>query len=435
MVSQQYSARHRTWDHVGNVTPAVEYCESDRPHGEWMPADWLPVARYDKYYEVWKVVSAGKAVALTRDGRLVPAGLKAKFAVGSGDVITYVQADIDERTEDLLTGSPVVTLGSTRTRAAISAALIARGLLKTGENAEDFVSLPVGVAPYDYYQSPGGDGNNPALYRFHNHNLQHRAAILCDYVLELPLVPLAAASETMISAGSVIIDTAVACGTRSWHSSTGLNASSTLGLDALVAIGDNVVGYVFDNFPVAKNVAGGLLSTNATGGLLVEKGSIAAVKSGLPGDFFVDEARGILFLHEDAGNAIPAPFSVTSTVSYAHYAASTVAGSGFAFASGDLHPGDLVKADVNSNFTKVTLVLAGNSTGQVQTALDERDAVVGQVLEVEEYPRDYLDRVRTAYPQLGTLDQMPGTASQGLPDKITYAGAANRVVRINLIGR
>jgi hypothetical protein len=430
MISQQYNANHRGWDHVGNVTPVVEYCESVRPHGEWLPADWLPVDRFDKYYELYKVVSAGKAVALTRDGRLVPAGYKAKFAAGAGDVIGYTSADVTEKTEDILTGAAITaaTLASARTRAAVTAALIERGLLDVGENAEDYISLPIGVAPYDYWQAPGGDGNNPANYRFHNHNLQHRVAILCDYVLELPLVPLAVADEVMAGA---IADTAIVPGTKGWKSSTGIAASTNLGYDDLVSIGDNVVAYVFDNFPVAKNIAGGSLSTDATGGLLVEKGSIATIAQA--GDYYIDEERGVLFMYEAGGDAIPSPFTVSSKISYAYYAAQTGAGLGFTFASGDLKAGDYVKCDVNSNFVKADLALAGATQANIQAALDERDGIVGQVLEIELHPRDYLDRVRTAYPQLGTLDQMPGSATQGLPDKITYAAAANKVVRINLM--
>lgn len=430
MFSNQYNANHRGWDHVGNITPRVEYCESVRPHGEWLPADWLPVDRFDKYYEVYKVVSAGKAVSLTRDGRLVPAGYKAKFAVGSGDVISYTSADITEKTQDILTGAAILSTAGTRTRATVTAALIERGLLSVGENAEDYISLPIGVASYDYYQAPGGDGNNPAEYRFHNHNLQHRVAILCDYVLELPLVPLAVVDETMANA---IADTAIVPGTKGWKSATAIAASTNLGYDDYVSIGDSIVAYVLDNCPVAKNIAGGVLSTDATGGLLVEKGSIAAIVQA--GDFYLDELHGVLFLFEGGGNAIPSPFATTKKLSYAYYAAQTNDGLGFTFASGNLLPGDFVKCDSNSNFVKADIVLAGNSTGQVQAALDERDSIIGQVLEIELHPRDYLDRVRTAYPQLGTLDQMPGSSSQGLPDQITYAGAANKMVRINLIGK
>ena len=64
------------------------------------------------------------------------------------------------------------------------------------------VSDPIGVAPYAYWQWAGDssafdDGFNPAGFRQHNHNLQHQTAILCDYVLELPLVPAKATSEAL----------------------------------------------------------------------------------------------------------------------------------------------------------------------------------------------------------------------------------------------
>jgi hypothetical protein len=64
--------------------------------------------------------------------------------------------------------------------------------------------------------------------------------------------------------------------------------------------------------------------------------------------------------------------------------------------------------------------------------------IIGQAWAIDSaFPKDYLDRVRTAYEGLGTLDQMPGSVSGGLPDNITYAGgtAVKGVVRINLINR
>ncbi len=64
--------------------------------------------------------------------------------------------------------------------------------------------------------------------------------------------------------------------------------------------------------------------------------------------------------------------------------------------------------------------------------------IIGQAWVIDSaFPKDYLDRVRTAYQGLGTLDQMPGSANAGLPDNIAYAGgtAVKGVVRINLINR
>jgi hypothetical protein len=61
--------------------------------------------------------------------------------------------------------------------------------------------------------------------------------------------------------------------------------------------------------------------------------------------------------------------------------------------------------------------------------------------------KDALGRVRTAYDSLGSsatgalpayagqLDQMPGSANGGVTDKVHYAGAADLVIRINLVSR
>jgi len=82
------------------------------------------------------------------------------------------------------------------------------------------------------------------------------------------------------------------------------------------------------------------------------------------------------------------------------------------------------------------------------TTEDFRD-IMGQVLEIEDQlDKDALGKVRTAFnPALGSsatgalpgtagqLDQMPGSATGGVSDKIHYAGAANLVVRINLVSR
>ena len=89
-------------------------------------------------------------------------------------------------------------------------------------------------------------------------------------------------------------------------------------------------------------------------------------------------------------------------------------------------PGCFVKADMNSNF-----VIA-------DPAADTIAAIIGQVWKVDtDWPKDYLDRVRTAYTQLSALDRTPGSATGGLPDNIFFANgsAQEGVVRINLINR
>ncbi len=63
-------------------------------------------------------------------------------------------------------------------------------------------------------------------------------------------------------------------------------------------------------------------------------------------------------------------------------------------------------------------------------------ASTGQVIAFVNHPRGLLDRVKTRYTGLGTVNQMPGTATAGFPDNLNVSttGADTEVV-INLISR
>lgn len=444
MAFNQYSANHKTWDHVGNLTPNVEYSEGHRPHGEYCPAAWLPVGRFDKYFEHYFVVSAGKAVAFDREGRVVPAGLKTAFAVASGDVLTYTSTDHDEGVIDLTTGVTVGASGAGYTRAELTAALIGRGLIESTESAEDFISWPVGVAPYNFIKWAGGDGFNPSQYIQHNYNMQHRVAILCKYVIELPLVP-ALQSACTPASGTAISDSAITDwspgSNGAWFSSTSLSLTERYAQD--VSAGDDVVAFNMPHQFVAKNTT---LTpfTLPSAGMTDEKDSIAELSNS--GDYFVDYEVGVILFFETDGDAIA---STTGTLRYYAYDSVPTSVSTYACALGNLQPGDFVRADANSNFVKAdTLpeasfhnagVTEGSSfvhadmSEMAELILNAQREIVGQVLDMETHPKDYLDRVRTAYATLGTADQMPGSASGGFRDQLTYAGASNKTVRILLL--
>jgi len=109
-----------------------------------------------------------------------------------------------------------------------------------------------------------------------------------------------------------------------------------------------------------------------------------------------------------------------------------------------LVPGDFLKVGTDSNWQKAT---AGTDTFA---------DIMLQIIKFETWPKDYLEYVRTAWdPALNTdasgsmanatansssvgvgqLDQMPGSATGGMSDLITYAGAANLVAICNMISR
>ena len=388
----RYTPNHKSWDHVGNLIPVVEHSEGIRPHGKFKPAAWLPIQFFDKYYEVNYVALPGKVLAFDNDGRVVPAGL------ASATSIVYTAADVAAGVIDVTTG---VALTAAKT-VDLSSDITFMG--RTGVDLA--VSKPVGVAPYAYFQWAGDgsaldDGFNPAAYREHNHNLQHRVAILCDYVLELPLVPFKQTGEDLD------LDS------HSGNLAT-MKALGNIPLAAITARTEPVIG-----------------GTSATLKALFVTRVDTLAEVDAAGEWHLDLTTGVITVFTASSPSISAN---ELELDYYHYDTAVTAVSAFACASGPLVAGDFVKCDVNSNFVKAS-------------SEDFKD-IVGQVLEVENANKDALDKVKTAYnPPLGTdasgsspgyagqMDQMPGSATGGVSDKVHYAGAADLVVRINLVSR
>jgi hypothetical protein len=430
-----------------------------------MPAPWLNVQRYEKELETYFVVSSGKVVSLSREGHLVPAGLRKAWCVATGTAaLAYVAADVTEGVIDLTTGVALTTTAS-YTETQLTAALRARGLILSTERAMDFISQPIGIASYNFYKAAGPDHFNPATLYQHNFRPQALCAVTCDYVATYPVLPAVATTETMANA----IDNAAAAllhffdltHTRAvgWFGSTAIHGVTRYASD--VAVGDDVVGYMFLNQPLAHITDESPLVSDI-GTLTNQVDSITSLAAA--GDFFVDYEAGMLFLFEADGNAIPSPWTTSATVTYYHYAAegsATNTLSTFACATGNLNFGDFLTYDDHSNLVKATLNLAAtgrmSGTGgtpysvdpdykdvadadvdaQIEGAIEEyTGGIIGQVIGVTVYPRDLLDRVATAYAgQTAANMRTPGSATGGRSDQLTYANAAERMVIVNLINR
>jgi len=460
----RYQASHKAWDHVGNIIPDVEHSEGTRPALELRPADWLPVQMFDKHYENWNVIMPGKAVALDPNGRAMPA----EYGL-TGASVVYTQSDVDQGVVDIATGAPVtaaktVSLANLTgvrhaswTAATAGTGAITSGFLgrygSDGDYADGSKKYPVGVAPYAALQWAGGDGFNPAQLRQHNYIMQHQIAVLCDYVLRLPLIPAQEANETVEKAvsGSNLV-----FGTRDTHTraqaqanTTGRYNASTGSLPVLAS--HTVIALALDEQDLARQTSRTQLAMSSTdasddlsGLLLSEKSSLAAITQA--GDYMMDHAVGVIFLYSADGATLPTALSgAAGTVRLTYYRNGAAAGTVSKFASvlGPVKPGDFLKAGANSN-----LVPAAGG--------DDYKDILGQVLALETHPRDALDRVRTAYnPPLGTdssgsmsngvagsasanmghMDRMPGSATGGHPDLIHYAGAADTIVIVNLVSR
>jgi hypothetical protein len=458
MINRGYVPNHKVWDQIGRNTPVVEYSESARPHIELTPAAWLPVARYDREYEAYFVISTGKVVAEDTEGKAVPAGLRKKWnaLIGSGAAaLVYSATDVTENVVDLTTGE-LLTGAASYTEAQLTAALQERGLIRPGERAMDFISKPIGIASYNYRKASGPDHFNPATLYQHNFRPQATVAITCDYVAAYPVLPALIASETMNGDIGSAIDWS-ATRTGGWFNATAINGLVKYSNE--VAATDNVVAYVFEKWPLAHITQESPIVASVAG-LVKRVDSVTAIAAA--GDFFIDYDLGMLFLYEAGGDAIPSPWSTSATIKYYHYndegtATNTV--TTYACATGNLEYGDILTYDENSNLVKAVLDIGtaegydgsgkyaadpdyGGGTdaaisAQVEAAVKGYvEGIVGQVIGVIQYPKDYLDRVKTAYEgQTAASMRTPGSATGGRTDQLTYANAAEKMVTVNLILR
>jgi len=470
-IPRGYVANHKYWDRMGRLTPNFEWSESHRPHFESMPAPWLPVQRYEKEYETYFVVSSGKVVSESRQGDLVPAGLRKAWNIASGaTALTYTATDLTEGVIDLTTGVALTAAGS-YTRDELTNALRERGLIRHDEYAMDFISNPIGFASYNYYKAAGTDHYNPANLFQHNFRPQALAAVTCDYTCTFPVLPALATTETMANdntagANGVLedfFDGTTTPRVAGWFNSTQIAEVTRY---SGVTAGDSVIGYMFVNYPVAHITEDSAI-TSSLGGLTREVGAISSLSAA--GDFFMDYEVGMLFVFEDGGDAIPSPFTVVGTVTYYHYMAegsATNTLSTFACATGNLDYGDFLTFDDHSNLIKAALDIATgpgydaagdpwaadpeydteatNSviSNQLESTIDNHlFGIVGQVIGTTifgegRHSRDYLDRVATNHMgQTVANMQAPGTATGGRTDQLTYANAAERMIIVNLIFR
>lgn len=156
----------------GYVTPDSKLSDGFDSTGQFAPAPFLPVLRFNQEQEIPVVISSGTPVAFL-DEWLVPAGYKLELeAVESGAPATifYTQLDVMHGVKNYA-GQPV-TVGE-----AVATSILA---------ANKDVSFFVGIVNKDAFQYQGSDFN-PAEYRHINFNPQPGVTFNMDYHYEYPL--------------------------------------------------------------------------------------------------------------------------------------------------------------------------------------------------------------------------------------------------------
>jgi hypothetical protein len=178
----------RGYERNSNLTREfLEVSEGQRPALELRPAQYLPVKTQDHYLNDWVVISAGTIVAVDPSGDLVNAN------GGASQALTYTTNDVGLTIDLDSNGKDVyVTSGTTGATTA-----------KVAGNK------PIGVAPYDYFQNinAGFDSANPTgLTKYTNYQIQDKVAVLCDYLIEVPVTTGVDASGTVQSGDLVQSD-------------------------------------------------------------------------------------------------------------------------------------------------------------------------------------------------------------------------------------
>lgn len=367
------------------ITPNFEHKEGLR-HGPFFPAPYLPGIRLDEVFHDWYVIAAGCPVVLLDDGFIVPAGFKKLIDAGATDVgPQYADSDVIDGVRNA-EGNLVV-----------AGEYVINSILAAGHSA----GRVIGVTSYDVFRQLNSDPHNPATYQRHNYNRQNGVAVLTTYVLEFPIEPLKRTEVEMT------------------HVAAGAEATFDLGhdtvLDYSVTMTINKDRFVDFTFAAGAGAGG----VDQLQGLSLVEGDEVVVK----------------YIYEESFYAAPFP--------------------GLQTVRGDVKVSDLITFDENSKFVKFSATAigdtsVGNEAVNIAKAIKEQEDVLGHVTAVDyKFPKQMLDKVKSAYderlyspiinPETGErefsgLDKTQGSATDGVPHMIQYAGGDLKtgIVRFHL---
>jgi hypothetical protein len=497
----------------GRLIEDVTHSHDERIHAELAPANWLPVSatannksvglisheimHQQQWTKMYYVMTPGKLVALTREGkgvtefgedllgthvgRIVPAGLRASWKrLGGSDVaLEYTALDVSERIQDLTTGLPVAA-AKTVTKTALTTALRNRGLLRSDESLEEFVSAPIGWIPTAVAAWCGGDGVQPRGFRHHNlKRASETVVVQKGHALRLPQVPLSGGTVEVAAATNVF---SALSQLEAAASTTYFITPTILGSTSLTArygaANADAVGLVLGRKSVEVSFITPLVINSSTGVdktstiLKSRKNSLEAIKK--VGDYYVDTAMGILFMFESGGNALPTNMAAGDDIVFSYNDVSdTSQPTVWASVRGDVKPGDFLVCDGQSNFRKYNpaptpvfdlvaddVFVAASTGGAVTKAVtvwtssvaeasavtvdvdysqyDRPEDIVGQVYYMFRSPRKDMEKVFTYHDERlsnGLLDRMPGSATEGYTTRQTYALGGQFEVVVNFFAR
>lgn len=421
-------------DFFGDITPENFRNENVvLPQGTYIPAKWLPVAWTNTNRDAGTdafVISKGKPVSFDSQGCLIPSSwyyFVSSVGSTSETCLTYTATDVTWKVIDLVTGAPVASAVS-YTAEAVAKALRERGLVPYSIAAVSnlatckavfaaFVSLPVGLAPYDFYKYGGKAEHGDQSYT--NYLKQSNVQFITEMMLDVPHrigaslvtdefdadagattpVSSAAAAGVVMAAGEVWTATALASLTR--YSLMGVTAAKP------------VVGLKLSAEEIAHVTERTTFTCDDATLLVKEKTSPAAIRS--EGDYFIDFEQGVLFIHEDVWDTLVTDSTVFN-ISFYKYALGTAASSQrYVYFEGVAQPGARVGIDKRGNFVK------SGSASDIFSGV----ANFGFLNFAEYEPYAMMDKVKSATePRTQSIPataRMPGTATKGFSDAVMKA--------------
>lgn len=167
----------------GFTTPEVKASEGFNSVGKFYPAPFLPGLRFNQELRADVVISRGKPVAAITVGTgakqetfLVPAGLRFELEeVKAGKPATLVYTAEDVRKGQKNAKGELAKVGDS----------VAQSMIDAGITEVPFFC---GIANYDYFRHPGGDGFTPTTFDRYNFRPQASVSFNMDYHYEYPIV-------------------------------------------------------------------------------------------------------------------------------------------------------------------------------------------------------------------------------------------------------
>lgn len=157
------------------ITPDNKLSEGIDSVGQYLAAPWLPTVRFDNDYQTHIVITSGKPLAHATDAKgnqfIVPAGYAIALAENDTDIV-YTAEDVrlglkNANGEEVTAGMSVVA-----------------GMTAAGVKVSNFC----GIANYNIFRHPGGDGVNPTMLNYYNFNPQPNISYNMDYAYQFPMV-------------------------------------------------------------------------------------------------------------------------------------------------------------------------------------------------------------------------------------------------------